>query len=207
MVAYRYTWQARAMCATAPTFAVFLAMIRLSLTGKVISPRAASDIGIASLPVRVPLVGFPATRRVQVPPIEPSATTNRLISALPHKDRQRFVASCEPVDLVFAEVLVKPGERIRHVYFPTQSFISLTTPTDGCASLEVGLVGDEGMLGISLLLGVDVAPLHALVQGPGSALRMDAAVFHRELDRGPALQRVLKRYLFVVLGQFAQTAD
>lgn len=141
-----------------------------------------------------------------MPPIEPSATTNRLISALPRKDRQRFVAGCEPVGLVFAEVLVEPGERIRHVYFPTDSFISLTTPTDGCASLEVGLVGDEGMLGISLLLGVDIVPLRALVQGPGPALRMDTAAFRRELDSSPTLRRELKRYLYVVMGQLAQTA-
>lgn len=142
-----------------------------------------------------------------MPSTKPDPAANRLLAALPHQDRRRFVAGCEPVALVFAEVLVEPGKRIHHVYFPTQGFISLTTPPDACTSLQVGLVGDEGMLGVSLLLGVDVAPLHALVQGPGSALRMDAAVFHRELDRGPALQRVLKRYLFVVLGQFAQTAD
>ena len=141
-----------------------------------------------------------------MPPIEPSATTNRLISALPRKHRQRFVAGCEAVDLVLAEVLVVPGERIRHVYFPTQGFISLTTPTDGCASLEVGLVGDEGMLGVSLLLGVDIAPLRALVQGPGPALRMEAASFRRQLDSSPTLRRELQRYLYVVMGQLAQTA-
>ncbi len=108
---------------------------------------------------------------------------------MPDEDRRRVLAGCEPVELVFSDVLIEPGEGIRHVYFPTNSFISLTTtPTSACASLEVGLVGDEGMLGVSLLLGVDVAPLHALVQGPGPALRMDAAAFHRELDHGPALQ-------------------
>lgn len=131
---------------------------------------------------------------------------NRLLAALPRKDRQRFLAACEPVDLMFAEILAEPGERIRHVYFPTESFISLTTPIDGCASLEVGLVGDEGMLGIALVLGVDVSPLHALVQGGGPALRMDAAPFRRELERSLALQGGLKRYLYVVLGQLAQTA-
>lgn len=92
-----------------------------------------------------------------MPPTKPAAGANRLLAALPRKDRHRFVAGCEPVELVFADVLAEPGERIRHVYFPTESFISLTTPTDGCASLEVGLVGDDGMLGISLILGVDVA--------------------------------------------------
>ena len=141
-----------------------------------------------------------------MPSINPDTSSNRLIAALPHADRRRVLAGCELVELVFTDVLVEPGEDIRHVYFPPDSFISLTTPTGACTSLEVGLVGDEGMLGISLLLGVNVAPLQALVQGPGPALRMDAAVFHRELDRSPALQRVLKRYIYVVLGQLAQTA-
>jgi CRP-like cAMP-binding protein len=127
---------------------------------------------------------------------------------LPHKDRRRVLAGCKEVDLVFADVLVEAGERIRAVYFPTDSFISLTTRRDPDAgsSLEVGLVGDEGMLGVSLLLGVNVAPLRALVQGGGEALRIEAAQFRRELGRSPALARVLKRYLYVVLGQLAQTA-
>jgi CRP-like cAMP-binding protein len=132
--------------------------------------------------------------------------TNRLLAALPRRDRQRFLAGCVPVDLVFAEILAEPGERIRHVFFPTESFVSLTTPVGSCASLEVGLVGDEGMLGIPLILGIDVSPLHAVVQGAGPALRMNAALFRRELGLSPALQRGLKRYLYVVMGQFAQNA-
>ena len=141
-----------------------------------------------------------------MPPTKPAPAANRLLAALPHKDRQRFLAGCEPVELVFAEVLAEPGERIRHVYFPTGGFISLVTPIDGCACLEVGLIGDEGMLGISLILGVVVSPLHAVVQGKGPALRMNAAPFRRELGLSPVLQRLLKRYLYVVIGQLAQTA-
>jgi CRP-like cAMP-binding protein len=141
-----------------------------------------------------------------VPPTKPAPAANRLLATLPRKDRQRFMAGCEPVELVFAEILAEPGEPIRHVYFPTESFISLTTPTDGCANLEVGLIGDEGMLGISLILGVDVSPLHALVQGKGPALRMDAVRFRHELGRSPALLPLLKRYLYVVMSQLAQIA-
>ena len=139
-------------------------------------------------------------------PTKPAPATNRLLDALPRKDRQHFLADCEPVELVFAEVLAEPGERIRHVYFPTQSFVSLVAPIDGCASLEVGLVGNEGMFGVSLVLGVDVSPLHALVQGAGAALRMSAASFSRELKQSLALQRLLKRYLYVLMSQLAQTA-
>jgi CRP-like cAMP-binding protein len=141
-----------------------------------------------------------------VRPTQPAPAANRLLAALPRKDRKRFLTGCEPVELVFAEILAEPGERIRHVYFPTESLISLVTPIDGRAGLEVGLVGDEGMLGTTLILGVDVSPLHAVVQGEGPALRMAAAPFRRELGLSPALQRELKRYLYVVMGQFAQTA-
>ncbi len=137
---------------------------------------------------------------------KPVPAVNRLLAALPRKDRQRFLAGCESVELTFAEILVEPGERVRHVYFPTASFISVLAPIDGGQRLEVALVGDEGMLGIPLLLGVGVSPLHALVQGAGPALRMGAAQFCRELGRGPALQRVLKRYVHVTLGQLAQAA-
>jgi CRP-like cAMP-binding protein len=125
---------------------------------------------------------------------------------LPRKDRQQFLAGCEPVDLVFAEVLSEPGERIRDVYFPSEGFISQITTIDGHSSLEIGMVGDEGMLGVSLVLGVAVSPLRAVVQGAGPTWRMEAEHFLRELDRSPALQRVLKRYCHVSMAQTAQTA-
>ena len=136
----------------------------------------------------------------------PTPVANRLLAALPRKDHQHFLAGCDTVRLAFAEVLTEPGKRIRHLYFPTESLISLVTPIDGRAGVEVGLVGDEGMLGISLILGIDISPLRAVVQGEGSALRINTARFRREFEQSSALQRELKRYLHVVISQFVQTA-
>ena len=131
---------------------------------------------------------------------------NRLLEALPSVDLDRFLDGCETVELAFADMLYRPGERLSHVYFPTTSFISLIMPVDEAASLEVGLVGDEGMFGAPLALGVDVSPMHAVVQGAGAAWRMDAASFVRELARSPALQREIDRYVYIQLTQLAQAA-
>jgi CRP-like cAMP-binding protein len=117
-----------------------------------------------------------------------------------------LLADCEAVELELGKVLYEPDARIRHVYFPTDSFISLMIPVDGTTNLEVGLVGNEGMFGSPLILGVDVSPLRALVQGAGLAWRMSAVMFARQLGRSPALRRMLHRYLQVQISQLAQTA-
>lgn len=137
---------------------------------------------------------------------EPVAIVNRLLAALPRSEYLQFVSDCDPVELGFGAVLSTPGEAIGHAYFPTDSFISLVTPVGGHAGLEVGLIGNEGMLGLSLLLGVAVSQLHAIVQGGGPALRMDEARFRRALDASPALRSILMRYVDVTLSQLAQTA-
>lgn len=93
--------------------------------------------------------------------------TNRLLAALTRKDRKRFLAHCEQVSLAFAEILAAPGERIRCGAFPSESFISLATQIDGGSSLEIGMVGDAGLLDLPLTLGINVSPLHAMVQGEG----------------------------------------
>jgi CRP-like cAMP-binding protein len=141
---------------------------------------------------------MPSTRR--------ATPVNRLLEALPSIDLRRLLAECETVEVVFADVLYTPGERITHVYFPLSSFISLIMPVDDSSSLEVGLIGNEGMFGIPLSLGVDVSPVRAVIQGAGLALRMGAAPFCRELASSEALQRGINRYVFVQLSQLAQTA-
>ncbi|MEO8506460.1 MAG: Crp/Fnr family transcriptional regulator [Betaproteobacteria bacterium] len=103
-------------------------------------------------------------------------------------------------------MLYVPMARLCHVYFPTSSFISLIMPVDGKDSVEIGLIGDEGMFGVPLLLGVDASPVGAVVRGAGRALRMDAARFCRELGRSEQLERTIDRYAFVHLSQLAQAA-
>jgi CRP-like cAMP-binding protein len=136
----------------------------------------------------------------------PAPAQNHLLAALPHRERRHLLERCEPVELTLSDVLYEPGQRIRHIYFPTDSFISLITPISDHDRLEVGLVGDEGMLGTSLVLGVGMARILALVQGAGPAWRMDAPGFRRELQASTSLRRVLKRYVYVELCQLAQTA-
>ena len=135
-----------------------------------------------------------------------STMVNRLLESLPVTDRRRMLAGCETVELVFADRLSTPGEPLQHVYFPIGGFISLIMPVDDSAALEVGMVGNEGMFGTPLALGVDISPVRAVVQGAGTALRMDAAAFRRELARSAALRQRIERYIFVQLSQLAQTA-
>ncbi|MGB3427343.1 MAG: hypothetical protein WBA53_04135, partial [Burkholderiaceae bacterium] len=92
---------------------------------------------------------------------------NRLLASLPRRERGRLLAACDPVDLEVGAVLFEPEARIRNVYFPTDSFVCLLIPVDGKNHLEVGMVGNEGMVGVPLILGVDHSDLQAMVQGPG----------------------------------------
>jgi CRP-like cAMP-binding protein len=131
---------------------------------------------------------------------------NHLIELLPEADRQRVLAVCESVQLVMGEVLFDRGEPVRHVYFPVDGFFCLVMQIDGHPSLEVGMVGRAGMVGEALVLGVDTVPLRAMVQGPGTAWRIDAASFKRELALSPALRRLLQRFVFVRLAQLSTSA-
>jgi CRP-like cAMP-binding protein len=135
-----------------------------------------------------------------------ASVENHLIERLPRVARQRFIAACESATLRLGDVLCEPGKPTRHVFFPVDGFISLVAPVDGKPALEVGMVGREGMLGAQLALGVATVPLHAVVQGPGTARRIAATAFRAELARSPALQRVMNRYLYVLMNQLASAA-
>ena len=117
-----------------------------------------------------------------------------------------MLANCEHVELDLGQVLGTPGRRARYAYFPTSSYVSLVAALDDHASLEVSLVGNEGMIGTCMLLGVSVAPLLAVVQGSGPAWRIDRTVFRHELEYSRILRETLNRYVYVLIRQLAQTA-
>jgi len=136
----------------------------------------------------------------------PDGENNKLIQALPRRDRLHLLAQCKPVDLVLAEHLCESGHPTRHVYFPVDGFVSLVTATPDSPALEVGMVGFEGMVGAQLALGVAIAPLTALVQGAGSAWSIGAAAFGLELVHSAPLRNALDRYLYVLMAQQATAA-
>jgi CRP-like cAMP-binding protein len=151
------------------------------------------------------LFGSPLRRGACHPP-ESNVSENHLIEMLPRGDRARLLAICQPTELVLSEVLCEPGKVTRHVYFPTDGFISLITAVDTHPGLEVGMVGREGMVGAQLALGVVTTPLRALVQGSGATWRIGTAPFRAELARSTALQRAMNRYLYVLMSQLATSA-
>jgi CRP-like cAMP-binding protein len=126
---------------------------------------------------------------------------NRLLEGLPRGARDKVLALCEPVDLKFGALLCEANEPLRHVYFPLTGFISLVALVKHHPPLEIGLIGNEGMLGATLALDVAGARLRGIVQGSGNALRMTAPQLRRLLRNSGALRRTLNHYLFVLLAQ------
>jgi CRP-like cAMP-binding protein len=131
---------------------------------------------------------------------------NRLIELLPAADRDQLLARCEPVPLVLGQRLCEPGAPAQNVWFPTEGFVSLVAQFKGHPSLEVGMVGREGMLGVPLILGVQTSPLLALVQGAGLCWRIGAGSFRRELSRSTPLRHLLQSYVFVLMSQMVAAA-
>lgn len=132
--------------------------------------------------------------------------SNQLIEGLPRHDRIRTLAGCERIELVAGDVLCERDQVLRHVYFPLTGFISRIATLAGNRPLELGLIGNESMLGVTLVLGINTAPTQAVVQGPGVALRMGAAQFRQELGRSQALRWALNHHVYVMITQLARMA-
>lgn len=137
----------------------------------------------------------------RLPPIQ-----NQLLAALPGREYKRLLPHLEHVPLPFMEVLHESGDPIEHVYFPDDGLISLLVVMDDETVREIGIVGSEGMLGIAVASGVDTTATRALIQLPGSAMRMKAAALRDELKRGGALPNVLRRYAHALFTQVSQSA-
>jgi CRP-like cAMP-binding protein len=128
---------------------------------------------------------------------------NQLLAALPKKEFQRLLPELKPVTLASSEVLYQPGKRIRHVYFPNKGMISLLSPVNERSTTAVNIIGKEGMTGISVFLGAATSSTLAIVQVPGTALKMKTAVLQKESRQG-VLERLLRRYTQALLMQAHQ---
>jgi len=131
---------------------------------------------------------------------------NRILASLPPNSYQCLRAQLEPASLIFGQILYEPGEAIQQVYFPVDCLVSLLTAVDERRTLEVGMVGNEGMAGMPVVLGVDVSGVRALVQGAGEALCMSSLRFRVAFDRDRLLQQALLRYTHALMAQISQTA-
>jgi CRP-like cAMP-binding protein len=131
--------------------------------------------------------------------------TNRLLAALPKKEYRRLLPALEPVTLTFGDILFEPGDRLRHVYFPVNSVVSLLTAVGDRKHLEVGIVGNDGMAGLPVFMGINKSRSRGLVQGAGDAVRMTAAALDEGVGGG-ALRKLLHRYTHALLTQISQTA-
>ena len=138
--------------------------------------------------------------------VKNGAVKNSLLRSLSRSQFLRLLSHSKQVSIKYGQVLCEAGEKIKHIYFINDGLVSLLVPVTGHANTEVGMVGNEGMAGMSLLLGINVSPVRMLVQGKGTAIRMDAAAFRLEIKRNPALLLSLNHYLYVFMAQITQTA-
>lgn len=130
---------------------------------------------------------------------------NRLLATLPRNEYQRLLPKLKTVNLVLGEVLYGSGDAIKYVYFPNDSIISLITELSETSWLEVGMVGNEGMAGLAVFMGVGSSSTRALVQGSGTAMRMSSAAVRSEANRLGGLHRLLHRYSHSLLTQVSQS--
>jgi CRP-like cAMP-binding protein len=135
-----------------------------------------------------------------------SQTTNRILNALTPSEFESLAPHLDPVNLSSGEVLCRPEEPVTHVYFPSRGTVSVVSTFEDGTSVEVGMVGNEGMFGVCVFLGTVSTPLLAQVQLPGEGLRMRAEVLRKEFQKGGQLQDLLLRYTQAFMTQIAQTA-
>ena len=135
-----------------------------------------------------------------------SPKQNHLLAALPADDYARLLPALEPVAMPLGWVVYESGGRMGHVYFPTTSIISLLYVMESGASAEIAIVGDEGLVGISLFMGGETTPSRAVVQSAGVGYRLNAAALKREFAMGGEMQHLALRYTQALITQMAQTA-
>lgn len=131
---------------------------------------------------------------------------NHLLAALPAAEYERLLPHLELVPMPLGEALYESGGRLRHVYFPTTSIISLLYVMEDGASAEIAVVGNEGILGVSLFMGGETTPSRAVVQSAGFGYRLKAQVLKEEFNRAGPVLRLLLRYTQALITQMAQTA-
>ncbi|MBE8968884.1 Crp/Fnr family transcriptional regulator [Nostocales cyanobacterium LEGE 12452] len=130
---------------------------------------------------------------------------NRLLAALPTSDYERLVPHLKLVSLPTRQVLYEPGEPITHVYFPQNAVVSIVTVMEDVSTVEVGIVSNEGMVGIPVILGGKTTTTKAFIQVAGAGMQMDADVFKTEFNRGGAIQKLLLRYVRAVYTELTQS--
>src|SRR5450432_401005 len=130
---------------------------------------------------------------------------NRLLASLPQAEWERWSAALEPVQMPLGEVLYEPGVALHYVYFPITSIVSLLYVLENGASAEIAVVGNEGIVGISLFMGGESTPSRAVVQSAGQGFRLPAQTIKDEFNRAPVLHLLL-RYTQALITQMAQTA-
>jgi len=131
---------------------------------------------------------------------------NRLLAGLPKNEYRRLLPKLKTVNLVLGENLYNPGDVIKYVYFPNDSIISLISKLSETSWLEVGMVGNEGMAGLAVFMGVNSSSIRALVQGSGTAMRMSSTAMRTEASRTGSLHRILHRYSHSLLTQVSQSS-
>ena len=135
-----------------------------------------------------------------------SPSRNLLLASLPRAAFQLLLPDLALQQLAFGEVLQEPGQPLRNVYFPVDGLVSLLTVVKGRFALEVAMVGREGMVGVPLALGVKSTRMRAMVQGGGTALRMDGKRFAAAMEQSTPLRSALLGYVDSLMSQIARTA-